>query len=145
MVEKIFIEEMCEALEIEVPVISFDTSTFTSDTLMANIDPNGYIMHIRPVDMINFDLFFAISHELRHVWQMKKHKEIFFKSYHPREEFKNVNDYNMQLAEIDANAFAAFIIEECFGVHPLFKGFSKKVRDAIWQYVEDRVNFDLID
>lgn len=42
-----------------------------------------------------------------------------------------MQDYNMQKAEIDANAFATIIMNAMFGVSPMFKGLSAKVKTQI--------------
>lgn len=67
-----------------------------------------------------YDLYFCIAHEMRHAYQVK-YKEFYkdaFESYKPRNEV-SVHDYNKQLLELDANAFAYMVIRDDFGIEML--------------------------
>lgn len=122
-----FILDVCDELEIPVPKISYDTSVFFSSTMMAMCyDDTIYIKPSKP----NPDLLFSIAHELRHMWQLKNNESFYFRNY------KNVTQldaehYNLQIAEVDANAFAAIIMEDWFNLSPQFYGLSDKVVRAI--------------
>lgn len=59
-------------------------------------------------------MFFVIAHELRHLYQFLYQREKY--SGYSLEELHNFNNYNLQPAEIDANAFAAFLCETVLGV-----------------------------
>ena len=50
-------------------------------------------------------LFFAVSHELRHQWQMLNNFEFFFSDYKELDECNSPLEYDLQIAEVDANAF----------------------------------------
>lgn len=52
----------------------------------------------------------------------------------------DVESYNMQLAEIDANAFATIVMADCFGIRPLYQGMSDKVIQAIGKRVDEIIN-----
>ncbi len=83
------------------------------------------------------DLFvaeFVIAHEMRHAWQYEYHKEKFMDSYRPREQFDNRDDYNLQLAEIDANAWALVFMIQYFHKYPKFENNSEVVRQTILEY-----------
>ncbi len=75
-------------------------------------------------------MFFAIAHELRHLWQ-NEHKNEMIKQFN--EEKLDINKYNDQEAEIDANAFATAIMVAVFNVKPLFYEFDDKIKEKIYE------------
>ena len=75
------------------------------------------------------DALFAVCHELRHVYQAANMPDIF-QHYQEMGTLDN-ESYNLQVAEIDANAYASIFIERHFGVSPLFNGYSERVKAAI--------------
>lgn len=127
-----FINDVCHILNISVPEISFDTSNFASDTMMAQIDSSGTTMYLNQFDKPNPDQFFSIAHELRHRWQIQTDKEWYFSDYKPREVCTSTEEYNLQFAEIDAHAFAGIVMEEFFHLKPLFQGLSDSVKSKIY-------------
>lgn len=82
-------------------------------------------------------LFFAIAHELRHLWQ-KEHKNEMITQFN--EEKMDINKYNDQEAEIDANAFATAIMVLMFGIRPLFKTLDEETRKKIYAQTEIIMN-----
>lgn len=82
-------------------------------------------------------LFFAITHELRHLWQ-KEHKNEMITQFN--EEKMDINKYNDQEAEIDANAFATAIMVLMFGIRPLFKTLDEETRKKIYAQTEIIMN-----
>ncbi len=78
-------------------------------------------------------LFFAIAHELRHMWQAKNKKDLLIKFDKSK---KDIKCYNEQEAEVDANAFAAAIMVLMFGIRPLFKTLSEETREKIYAQTE---------
>lgn len=134
---KEFIDDIAEILDIESPTISFDTSKFLTKTTMAQIDVKESVIYIKPFDKINPDILFAIAHEIRHFWQYKIDEEYFFEDYKPANEFSSIDEYNLQLAEIDANAFAGLIMMNYFKIKPLFKNLSNEVKLAIQNRMDE--------
>ncbi len=51
------------------------------------------------------DAVFVISHEMRHAWQSLDSIEYWMEGYKTSAELE-INEYNLQRAELDANAFA---------------------------------------
>ena len=131
-----FINDVCDILNISVPAISFDTSNFTSDTMMAQIDSSGTTIYLKQFNKANPDQFFSIAHELRHRWQVLTDKEWYFSDYKPRELCTSTEEYNLQFAEIDAHAFAGIIMETFFQLTPLFQGLSDVVKDKVHNRME---------
>lgn len=119
------IEDVCEELNIAVPIVSFDVSVFLTDTTMAMADVKTNTIHIRE-RKIDADYIFAIIHELRHLWQWKTDKRTYFDNYKNSSEL-SLEEYNLQSAEVDANAYAGKFMIENFKVKPLWNGMSNRV------------------
>ena len=134
MIKK-FINDVCDELSIPVPEISFDTSFFPTPTTLAVASTVDNIIYIKPFDKENPDLLFAVAHELRHLWQIRTNKELYLKNYKTRAEL-DVEAYNLQLAEVDANAFASIIMINWFGLQPLYQGMS----DTVVAEIKQRIN-----
>ena len=130
-----YVKDICRILEIKVPVISYDTSNFPTDTMMAQCSPDGTIVYIKKYDRLNPDQFFAIAHELRHIWQMKN-EPIFLSDYKPIKICNSIEEYNLQMAELDANAFAGIVMNELFYLKPLFNGVPESVKSKIFERME---------
>lgn len=138
MIEK-FIHDLCNLLNIECPSISLDTSNFPSDTMMAQCSPDGSTIYLRKFDRPNPDQLFSIAHELRHIWQIKTNKELFFSSYKPVNDL-SIEEYNLQIAEVDANAFAGIVMVDIFRLKPTFKDVPESVRNKVYdrmKYIAD--------
>lgn len=133
-----YISEVCGILGITAPKVSNDTSNFRSKTMMAQCSSNGETIYIAKADKSTPDYMFAIAHELRHVWQIRTNPDLYLNDYKPVGEL-SVEDYNNQLAELDANAFGAIIMANLFGVKPLWNNLSQNTIDNINAIVPDVV------
>ena len=131
-----FISEICGILNISIPKISYDTSTFNSATMMAQCNTDGSTIFLKKYDKINPDLLFSIAHEIRHIWQIKTGKEIYFDNYQTIDTIKDTEKYNLQIAELDANAFAKIVMCDFFHITPLFNGLSDNVKNEIDKRVD---------
>ena len=105
--------------------------------MLAQVDSLGSTIYIRKFDKPNPDLFFSVAHELRHVWQIRYHKKEYLSSYESMDILKSTKQYNLQLAEIDANAFAYIVMVDFFGIKPLFRGLSDDVKLKIMERVNE--------
>lgn len=128
MIEE-YIADICDLLDIDVPKISYDTSHFPTNSTMAMCD-NKNTIYLRDIYKPNPDYMFSIAHELRHLWQIETNKSFFFRNYKSSKEL-SVEKYNLQIAEIDANAFAAIIMINWFTLQPQWNNLSDKVVVAI--------------
>lgn len=124
----LFTEQISNILGIKAPNIIVDESQMSTKTQLAATMVGGIVMRNNDFTL---DSAFALAHELRHVWQIALHEKEYFKNDYLRVGSVNVQDYNMQKAEIDANAFASIIMNAMFGVSPMFKGLSAKVKTQI--------------
>lgn len=122
-----FIEIICDDLEIEKPLVE-EVLFLHTPTQLAEYIPSDNILKYRP-GKIPLDTMFSIAHELRHIWQMKNCPEIFQNYINSTD--TDIEQYNLQSAEIDANAYAMVIMESGFGITPQFKGLSEKVKKKI--------------
>ena len=126
-----FIKDICDILNIKTPSVSFDVSIFPTATTLAACSPDGLTIHLKEYNKPNPDQLFAIAHELRHIWQIQTDEKLYFADYKPSNLTASVEEYNLQFAEIDANAFAGLIMVDAFGLSPLFNGVSDIVKSKI--------------
>ena len=136
MIEE-FITDVCDLLDIEVPKISYDTSHFPTKTTLAQCEPGANTIYLNKADKPNPDYVFSIAHELRHIYQYQTDEKIYLSGYKPSNKCSSVEEYNLQIAEVDANAFASIIMIDFFSMKPQWNGLSEKVIKAI----ENRIKF----
>ena len=134
-----YIEDICNILNIPVPNISYDTSHFHSNTMMAQVASTGKAIYLKKYNKPNFDQLFSIAHELRHVWQIKYNEKFYLETYKTIDLCYSVEEYNLQPAEIDANAFAYIVMVDFFQRQPLFHGLSENVKVKIMERVNEIV------
>ena len=140
MIEE-FITDICELLDIPVPSISYDTSHFPTETTMAQCEPINSVIYLNKIDKPNPNYLFAIAHELRHIFQYQDNEQFYLSNYKTSDKCSSIEEYNLQIAEVDANAFASIIIVEYFHMQPQWNGLSNKVIDAI----NDRINIIILE
>lgn len=135
MIEE-FITDICELLDITVPSISYDISHFPTKTTMAQCELTNNIIYLNKLDKPNPDYLFAIAHELRHIFQHQNDEKFYLSNYKTSDNCSSIEEYNLQIAEVDANAFASIVMVEFFHMQPQWNGLSDKVIHAI----NDRIN-----
>lgn len=112
-----FVAYICDILGIKpVKIVSVSQNKMNAispghDTLAA-YDLNNdciYLLRRKKYEMIHY---YYISHELRHVWQHYTDHEKYYSSY-----YDNLDEhmYDVNPAEIDANAFAFIAMAIAFG------------------------------
>lgn len=131
MIEE-FIADICDLLDIQVPSISYDTSHFQTKTTMAQCELTSNIIYLNKIDKPNPDYLFAIAHELRHIFQYQDDEQFYLSNYKTSDNCFSVEEYNLQIAEVDANAFAGLVMIDFFGLKPLFEGLSDSVKAKIF-------------
>ena len=130
MIEK-FITDICELLDITVPSISYDISHFSTKTTMAQCELTNNVIYLNKLDKPNPDYLFAIAHELRHIFQYQYDEQFYLSNYKTSDNCSSIEEYNLQIAEVDANAFASIVMVEYFRMQPQWNGLSNKVIDSI--------------
>lgn len=127
MIEE-FIDYICGLLNIEVPEVRIlKDEALTDTTLVCVIDGVVYVKTMKPSP----DLLFSVAHELRHLWQAETDGDLYFKGYKTLREIGDVDIYNQQPAELDANAFASAIMAANFGISPTFDALSEDTKALI--------------
>jgi Zn-dependent peptidase ImmA (M78 family) len=116
----------------EVQIVLKEEENFPTKTMMGCFVPEENAVHLKKSLQLP-DLCFAVAHELRHVWQGKTDQEKYLGDYEIRSNC-DVESYNLQLAELDANAFAACAMMKTFGIRPLFVGMEKEIVAEIFRY-----------
>lgn len=111
-----FIEIVCSNLKITKPIVE-EVLFLHTPTQLAEYVPADNVLKYR-IGKIPLD-----------IWQAENCPEIF-RDYVNSTEI-NADQYNLQNAEIDANAYAMVIMESGFGITPQFKGLSEKVKKKI--------------
>ena len=76
---------------------------------------------------------------MRHIWQIKYNEKFYLETYKTIDLCYSVEEYNLQPAEIDANAFAYIVMVDFFGIKPLFNGLSENVKVKIMERVNEIV------
>lgn len=122
-----FIEIVCSNLKITKPIVE-EVLFLLTPTQLAEYVPADNVLKYR-MGKMSLDIMFAIAHELRHKWQAENCPEIFQNYINSTD--TDIEQYNLQSAEIDANAYAMVIMESGFGITPQFKGLSEKIKKKI--------------
>lgn len=111
-----FTANIASMLGVPCPELRY-ASTLSTPTQIAAMDSESLILTLRS-SASDLDKTFAIAHELRHLWQQQT--ERFELNEHAAPGSVSTIDYNLQTEEIDANAFAALVMEYFFRVRPTF-------------------------
>lgn len=141
MIEE-YITKICKILKIQKPTVSYNTSIFISDSIYAQCicEPNYQTIYLKRMETPNPDYLFAIAHELRHIYQYVYNKQFFLSAYKERNKCSSVEEYNLQIAEVDANAFGAIILINTFGLRPQWDGYTDRVIREINHRINDIIN-----
>lgn len=98
----------------------------------ACFEPDEYSIHICLETDNLFNILFALAHEFRHIWQYEEDEDKYIKNQKSKLELVS-KAYNLQIAEVDANAFAHLIMTNFIGVKPSFETLDEEVKNAIYK------------
>lgn len=127
-----FAREVCGILDISAPAIKFvSADQMQTSTQIAALTPDAVL--IRNDMTVSPELFFAIAHELRHAYQIANGADL--KGYQASDKI-SIEQYNLQPLEVDANAFAALVMSDFFGIVPRFHNLPESVKVAITDRME---------
>lgn len=115
-----FIAYLCDVLQIPVPTIHYTDDEMLSGTMLAMLTKNGFEMALKETEP-NITYLFSIAHEIRHAWQIVYHEQEYLSDYKTRDKCASVEEYLLQSAEIDANAFASVAISSMFPIDIAFE------------------------
>lgn len=144
-----WVELNCNLLGIPCPTLKFSApSFFLTSTTQACIvgdldDLSKTELHLNEAVFTKAIPFWkaaiAISHELRHFWQLFYDKGYtVIRGYKTSDELKSLKEYNEQELELDAWAWACYVTQREFdGAYPTFdfmgKDYTKKVLERAEQ------------
>lgn len=129
---KQYINDISKVLDIQPP----ELRTVPADELLTPTQIAAYAdgsILLRDDMELSPDVFLALSHELRHAWQIANGADL--EAYRTSQEM-DLEAYNLQPLEVDANAFAVIAMSSFFGIAPQFQNLPESVRHAI----NDRAN-----
>lgn len=114
-----FAREVSAILKIAVPTIRFvPVKELRTSTQIAALTPDGIL--------IRNDI--GVTPELRHVYQLENDRSLH--DYHTSDQL-DIDEYNAQPLEVDANAFAAVVMAEFFGISPQFLNMPERIRQLV--------------
>ncbi len=121
-------------LKVPAPRLAFvPASQFTTPSTRAALSDEGKLISVnRDMKASKLDVWFAISHEMRHLWQMKHGK--LRPSYAPSSTLP-LADYNDQDEEIDAHAWSVIVMANLFGIRPTLEA---NLGADLWKRIETR-------
>jgi len=103
-----FLDDIIDILDIRKPTI-ITTDNVKTGTRLGRLEFNSKNKKAKLYLDIEYesiyDKYFVTAHEMRHYWQLLNHPEMV-ENYIGRDDVESVPEYNSQIAEIDANAFA---------------------------------------
>ena len=67
---------------------------------------------------------------------MKTDEQFYLSDYKPIDLIADIEEYNLQIAEVDANAFAGLVMIDFFHLKPLYEGIPEKVKIKIFERME---------
>lgn len=127
-----YIRKVSKILKIDPPKIKM-VEKLDTETMLAAVNTESNRIYVKE-NLLNYDLLFSIAHEMRHIWQYHYDKTMF--DNYRSSKVLSKEEYNLQPAEIDANAFAKILMIDKFGVVPLFDGMSDEVKNKIDERAE---------
>lgn len=133
---KHFVSDVCSILGIASPEIAYDSSLFPTETTLTLCSPSENKIYLKCFDKPSADILFSIAHELRHLYQFQTDEKLYFGAYKPSNMCDSIEQYNLQLAEIDANAFAGCVMVDFFHLKPLFEGLPDSAKEKIYDRMQ---------
>lgn len=136
MIEEIrdYVGAVCALLSIDPPRIK-EAEQLGTGTTLAETSADGRTIRIKS-GALSMDLCFALAHELRHVWQIRTDEAKWLDGYQPSSRL-DLAAYNLQPAELDANAFAAIIMINSFHRRPIFRALPEDVVKKTYARAEE--------
>lgn len=118
----------------EPRVVPTPEAKFTTPTTRAALSDDGTVIAVnRGTDFPDrISVWFAVSHEMRHLWQMRNGR--IRSGYAPASDLP-LDDYNGQDEEIDAHAWTVVVLSTVFGIRPTLE---KNLGEEIWKQIEAR-------
>lgn len=127
----------CSFLSVPLPSVRIaEPSEFATVTTKCAVSSTGDELLInKQFAESNADTIFlwlTLSHECRHIWQVFNAN--MFNDYKPSSNLSN-RDYNAQMEEVDAWAWAVVVVGNRFGVRPTLE---KNFGADVWTQIQER-------
>lgn len=135
-----FALEISRVLNVNKPTVELDSDYEWGSSDYRPYDDKVIIVE----DKNSIEAFFSIAHEIRHKWQIVNDCDYYFKDYKQKDCISK-EEYGMQKAEIDANAFAMIAMCIYFENLPIFKNCKDDERKKIFdraQEISNEYGFD---
>lgn len=130
-----FVNKLCLDLQIkDVPKV---LRVKNIGTQIARLKMPARVIEIRTTNIP--DTLFALAHEMRHLWQIDNNR---FDVQAYVESGASLDDYSKQEVEIDANAYAVYVVSQILGAVPTFEKYSAEVRNAMRDMMNLRLKGD---
>ena len=143
------VEFNCSVLGVDIPKVQISpASFFPTPTTRAQIEysKKATILHVNEKYLEffqddKFQAWLAISHEIRHIWQIQQKKLAQSLKKYERSDKRSMQEYNDQDLEIDAWAWATIVVNEKLQLRPLFsKTLGKEIEEKIFGRVVEILN-----
>lgn len=129
------LEDVADELDIDAKLIFKRKDFFATPSTRAVANVRFHTIFIDPAFPFDATMLLAITHEARHIYQYDN--GIYDISEHTSSDKVDLEEYNLQQMEVDANAFARVYLSNVFGIVPLFQNMSDKVKKAIEKRAEE--------
>ena len=134
--------DICGILGISCPNIKVVSNTET----LATYYPTANLIEINEIYDNDYNLAFAIAHELRYVWQLKyKHAELEQSDYIMFNQRTSDDEYYLQPIEIDAIAFSLAVNYVYLNITITSHNYSEKVIKVLKPKVQKMIEAISLD
>lgn len=124
-----------DALGIEPPNVKTVERLGTPSTIAAAATDGSHIAVVKDINVLTETfVFFAISHEMRHIWQIRSG---FNLTDYAESADTDITAYNSQPAEVDAHAWAIIAVSSVYGIRPTLE---HNLGADIWKLIQKRIN-----
>ena len=133
---KKYVAFLCKTLKIPQPKLTTDDTLFEGKTLLSMTCVEDNEIFLRSQYKLETDLYFALAHEIRHLWQYRQGK-LTDRLRNKPTSAEGIREYNLLWEELDANAFAVVCMEDLFRIRPLFNGLDEDVKEQIYKMAKE--------
>lgn len=133
-------ENICDDLDITPPRVKIVGEVVLGSKIGACSTDGSELLLKKGLQVI--DYFVAIAHECRHLWQFKtgKHNPPKTKDSYI-DSAKGLEEYSMQECELDANAYAQYIIKRDYGITLDFGYLPEKAKIEIKRRADEGIDY----
>lgn len=127
-----FIKDVCFVLGIDVPKVTHNFLDICTDTRKEQFTGENFF--VPATDEPDSEFLFYVAHNLRVRWQFLTNPDYF--DFQSVEEI-GIDNYDNQLAEVDAAAFASLYMIGYFQLMTKFLSVSSQTRELVLKRMEE--------